>query len=362
MVLKSILNSPIAKYLLFGICFGLLFPICAWLFELILNNLNFTLNNVKIIHKSNPIIYMIDTAPLFLGIAFLIVGLKQNNTIKLNNTLEEKVLIKTQELQDQTENTQKLYQNLLESISYSQRIQSSLLPDTKSLKKLFKDSLLYYLPRDTVSGDFPFIFQSADCIYIAAVDCTGHGVPGALMSFVGHFTLNEILSVHPNLSPAEALDKLHIKVQKTLRQDAGETKSADGMDIALIKINVNSLCIEYAGANRPLYLIQNNNFLEVKPDRYPIGGINYHNRKPFVNHSYQLKKHDALLFNTDGLSDQFGGNNGKHKFTSKKLREIIESNKLASMQTMKELIETEFESWKGNRKQIDDVLMIGIKL
>jgi serine phosphatase RsbU (regulator of sigma subunit) len=355
-------NNSIFKYLIFGVCFGLLFPVFACVIELILNNSSLTIANLKVIHNRNPIIYMIDTAPIFLGIAFLVAGIKQENIVQLNNTLEQKVTLKTQELKDQTENTQKLYQNLLESINYSHRIQSSLLPDEMALNKIFNHSFLYYLPKDTVSGDFPFIFQNNNHVYLAAVDCTGHGVSGALMSFVGHFSLNEILSLHPNLSPAEVLDQLHVKVQKTLRQDSIELKSADGMDIALIKINIENLCFEYAGAHRPLYLIQNNNFTEIKPDRFPIGGINYHNRTSFTNHCYQLKKEDAFLFNTDGLSDQFGGIDGKQKFTSKRLREIIESNKSSLIQEIKNTIETEFENWKGKHKQTDDVLMIGVKL
>jgi serine phosphatase RsbU (regulator of sigma subunit) len=252
---------------------------------------------------------------------------------------------------------------ITESINYSHRIQSSLLPTEDFLQNTFKDLFMFYKPKDVVSGDFPYFYKNEDYAYIATVDCTGHGVPGALMSFIGYFTLNQIMNENKHTKPTgQILDELHDKIQKTLRQDVNQNAAKDGMDVALCKINLKNLVLEFSGAHRPLYLVINDVFSEIKGDKYPIGGMHYKTRKPFISHAFQLTKGDSILFNTDGLPDQFGGNNGKEKFMSKRVRDLIANNKNHSMDEMKHLFENEFETWKGNSKQMDDVLMIGIKV
>lgn len=252
---------------------------------------------------------------------------------------------------------------ITESINYSYRIQSSLMPTEAVLQSHFPDSFMLYLPKDVVSGDFPFIYAIDDVVYVAAIDCTGHGVPGALMSFIGYFTLNQIMSLFATSKNAgEILDMLHAEVQAKLKQDTGESDSKDGMDVALVKINTKTLEVEFAGAHRPLYLIRDNALEEIKSDKYPIAGMYYKTRQPFVNHVLQLRKGDSLLFNTDGLPDQFGGVGGKFKFMSKKVRAIIEATIPQDMSSVKKEFEKEFYEWKGNTKQMDDVLLIGIKL
>ncbi len=251
--------------------------------------------------------------------------------------------------------------SITESINYSYRIQNSLMPTQQTLTALFAKSFIFYRSKDIVSGDFPYIYQKGNAVFVAAVDCTGHGVPGALMSLIGYFTLNQIMSEAADYNPAQVLDLLHERVQKTLKQDTGDSQAKDGMDIALCKINLKDEIIEFAGAHRPLYHLTNGELNEIKADRYPIAGMHYKNRKPFVNNVLPLKKNDALYFNTDGLPDQFGGADGKQKFMSKRVREIIQENAQTDIQKVGELFVNEFDSWKGNYKQMDDVLLIGIK-
>jgi serine phosphatase RsbU (regulator of sigma subunit) len=216
---------------------------------------------------------------------------------------------------------------ITESINYSHRIQSSLLPTEKTLLSHFTDGFIFYVPKDVVSGDFPFIYKKGNITYIAAVDCTGHGVPGALMSLIGHFILEQIMAeCSLEATSGELLDELHAKVQRTLKQDTGESTASDGMDIALLKVDTKNQTVDFAGAHRPLYYIQNNEIFEIKADKYPIGGMHYKNRKQFQNHTIKVNKGDLLVFNTDGLPDQFGGELGKERFMSKRIKELLLNN------------------------------------
>ncbi len=251
--------------------------------------------------------------------------------------------------------------SITESINYSYRIQNSLMPTQKTLQHFFPQSFVFYKSKDIVSGDFPYIYQKGDSVFVAAVDCTGHGVPGALMSFIGYFTLNQIMSETHEYSAAEVLDTLHERVQKTLKQDTGDSEARDGMDIALCKINRKTNSVEFAGAHRPLYIYTQGELQEVKGDRYPIAGMYYKNRQAFVNHTLTLKNGDAIFFNTDGLPDQFGGPDGKQKFMSKRIKTLISENAHQDSVALSELFINAFDNWKGKHKQMDDVLLIGIK-
>lgn len=251
--------------------------------------------------------------------------------------------------------------SITESIQYSYRIQNALMPTQQTLRQFFPECFMFYRSKDIVSGDFPYIYQKGENTFIAAVDCTGHGVPGALMSFIGYFTLNQIMNEPFDYSPGKILDLLHERVQKTLKQDTGDTQAKDGMDIALCKINRKDLVIEFAGAHRPLYHYSEGIVNEFKGDKYPIAGMYYKNRQAFTNHSLKVKPNDSIFMNTDGLPDQFGGSDGKQKFMSKRVKELIGTCATNSVQDMEQLFVHEFETWKGPYKQMDDVLLIGIK-
>ncbi len=252
---------------------------------------------------------------------------------------------------------------ITESINYSKRIQSAIIPETKHIQQFLPNSFIYYKPRDVVSGDFPwFAHQGENILYIAAVDCTGHGVPGALISLIGYFILNDIVSKHEDISAGEVLDLLDQGVTKTLRQEDMDSSTRDGMDIGLCKINLRKKEFEYAGAHRPLYLVQNKELVEIKGDRFPIGGGQHKKRTNFTTTKLGYNQGDQLYLFSDGLPDQFGGmGNSLMKYSPRKLREVIMENQGIEMNEMHQKIDESFENWKGNRKQTDDILLIGIK-
>jgi len=249
-----------------------------------------------------------------------------------------------------------------ESINYAQRIQSSILPSNNIIQEYLPNSFIFYLPRDVVSGDFPWFFKKEDIIYLAVVDCTGHGVPGALLSFIGYFQLNNIVDHDINYSAGQILDKLHFGVRTTLKQDRVDAEARDGMDIALLRIDIKKKEIQFAGAHRPLYLLRKGVLEEFKGNRKAIGGIPHRKKaeNDFENHIVEIKKGDKIFFFSDGLPDQVGGPDGK-KYSSQRIRENIVVNKDLSMQQYASLFSNDFKKYKGKNKQIDDVLLIGIE-
>ena len=248
-----------------------------------------------------------------------------------------------------------------ESINYAQRIQSAILPSSAFIHSKFPDSFINYHPRDVVSGDFPWFMQKGDDMYIAAVDCTGHGVPGALISLIGYFILNDVLNSQKITDVGQILDRLHHGVTKTLKQDA-QSHTRDGMDIALSKINTKEMTLEYAGAHRPLLHYRTGRGLEqIKGNRFPVGGGEYKIRTNFTSHFIALEPGDEIYMFSDGITDQFGGSNNR-KFSIKRLRSIIERQQHNNMDEMGTILKNAFEVWKGDRRQTDDVLIIGIKI
>jgi PAS domain S-box-containing protein len=249
-----------------------------------------------------------------------------------------------------------------DSINYAQRIQSSILPDIRTVREYLPKSFIYYKPRDVVSGDFPWFFKQGNDIYIAVVDCTGHGVPGALLSFVGYFLLNNIVDRDRRISASEVCDLLHHGVRKTLKQESEEAEARDGMDIAFCKINYFDRELQYAGAHRPLYMLRKGELVEYKGDRKAIGGIPHKKKEEenFTNYIIPYQRGDKFFFFSDGLPDQLGGPEGK-KYSPKRIREMILENKDLPIEKYSNLFTEDFEIWKGEGKQIDDVLLIGIE-
>jgi PAS domain S-box-containing protein len=249
-----------------------------------------------------------------------------------------------------------------DSIDYAQRIQQSIIPSTEVIRKQLPHSFIFYKPRDIVSGDFPWYADRSNNLYIAAVDCTGHGVPGALLSFIGYFTLNNIVDHRKAYSAGEICDMLHQGVRTTLRQDVEGASARDGMDIAFCKINILKNEVEYAGAHRPLYLLRNGEIIEYKGDRKAIGGIPIGKKpeEPFTTHYIKPEKGDKIFFFSDGLPDQLGGPERK-KYSSKRIREMIVEHRNYTMGEFNKLFEEDFLEWKTGIKQTDDVLLIGIE-
>ena len=252
---------------------------------------------------------------------------------------------------------------ITDSINYAFRLQNAIMPSQRLMKKCFPDSFMLYLPRDIVSGDFPWIYRKGDITYIAAVDCTGHGVPGAMLSLIGYFILNQIVSQPGELSPKEILTLLHQGVKDTLRQNMEGANAKDGMDVALCKINRKTMELEFAGAHRPLYHVHNGILNEYKGTRAAIGGVAMPGKPEpqFKNHNILLKQGDCIYIFSDGLPDQFGGPDG-NKFFPKRIKHKITENHGIGMPEMYELFSNDFRNWLGKGNQIDDILLIGIRL
>jgi PAS domain S-box-containing protein len=276
---------------------------------------------------------------------------KLESVLVVSHDITERKII---ELEIQNKN-----KKITESINYAKRIQTAILPNTKLINRALPDSFILYKPRDVVSGDFPWFMQIKDDIFIAAVDCTGHGVPGALLSLIGYFLLNDIVRSRKVTEPGKILDLLDEGVTTTLRQDEDST-TKDGMDIALCKINLLAGEVEYAGAHRPLYIMKNGVMEEIKGNKFPIGGGIFKNQTNFTNTKVKLSKGDSIYYSSDGFPDQFGGTEGR-KFGPKKTREIIERVHALPMKEAMHVFDQEWEGWRGNTKQTDDVLLIGIK-
>ena len=252
--------------------------------------------------------------------------------------------------------------SITDSINYAQNIQRSIVPDELVFQESFREAFVFWRPKDIVSGDFPWLFKKKDHIYVAAIDCTGHGVPGAMMSFVGYILLDEINSVPECLPPGQVLDQLHKSVVDKLQKNT-KFGSHDGMDVALCRINIPKKEVEFAGANRPLYYMQNNELKVIKGNRKPIGGRSYkREEESFTTHDLKLEADDSIFLFSDGLQDQFGGPEVREKkYSPRRIRAMIEENHGKSMTDIGKNFEADFDNWKGSRKQIDDVLLLGIK-
>lgn len=250
-----------------------------------------------------------------------------------------------------------------DSINYAQRIQTSILPDTNFLQRYFPRSFIFYRPKDVVSGDFPWFVKKDETFYVAAVDCTGHGVPGALLSFIGYFLLNNIVNVDDGFDAAQILELLHQDVRTTLKQNDEGNNGRDGMDLALCKIDKENKVIQFAGAHNPLYLLRDGELIEYKGSRKGIGGkpLLKKKEKYFENHEIPYQDGDKIFIFSDGLPDQLGGDK-RRKYQTKRIKEaLIESDDL-TMAHFARHFSTDFYEWMGEEKQVDDVLLIGIEL
>ena len=247
------------------------------------------------------------------------------------------------------------------SINYAKYIQQTILPADKFMKNLLKDYFLLYLPKDIVSGDFYWIRKIAQNLIIAIADCTGHGVPGALVSMLGLSFLNDITRTSATLHANTILEKLRLKVKKAFKQKSELAKQKDGMDIALAIINTETLQLEFAGAYNPLYIFRKSNnssdFFIIPADRQPIGI--YINEKPFTNHSFQLHHNDTIYMFTDGFADQFGPNG---KLSIKRFKTYLSQIFDKPLPQQKSLLLNYLKNWQQNYPQIDDILVLGFKI
>ncbi|MGQ0829171.1 MAG: SpoIIE family protein phosphatase [Bacteroidota bacterium] len=278
--------------------------------------------------------------------------------------LEVQVQERTSEIVEQKKIIEEKNKDITDSINYARRIQEAILPAKELKRQLFKNAFVLFKPKDIVSGDFYWLTEKNGKKLIAAADCTGHGVPGALMSMIGTNLLNQIVNESGITQPADILNKLHTDVRKSLKQDAEFSETRDGMDIALISIssttlNDKSTIVEYAGAHRPLWIIRNNKLEEIKADKFSIGGLQTENNRSFTNHVITLSENDCIYIFSDGFADQFGGPSGK-KFMSKQFKELILSVHQKPIEEQEKILDETFEQWKAINSQVDDILVIGI--
>ncbi len=238
-------------------------------------------------------------------------------------------------------------------------ISAAILPDVKLIYKTLKQSFILYLPKDIVSGDFYAFAQMRNKVLIAAADCTGHGVAGAFMSMIGSSLLNQIINERNITDPALILDHLNEGIIHSLKQK--ENESSDGMDISICTFDFIKNELLFAGANRPLWLIRNNELQFYKPDKMPIGGLQTITDEKFSQHIIQLQKNDTIYIFSDGYTDQFGGEKGK-KLMTRRFREVLLSIQNKTMHEQELFLNEYFENWKGINEQVDDVLVIGIRI
>lgn len=286
---------------------------------------------------------------IFLGmfiIMIIIVFLQLRKNKKQNKLIiEQKSILEHQK------------QEITDSINYSKRIQTAILPDLNEIKQNLDDFFILYQPKDIVSGDFYYFNKVNNDVFIAAADCTGHGVPGAFMSLVGSKEL-KITNAMTN-SPAQILKHLNNGVKDTLRQNHIDG-TKDGMDIALVRIN--GTTVRYSAANRPLWILKKDTHVveEIKATKTAIAGFTEDDFE-FEEHEINLAKGDTIYLFSDGYADQFGGDKQK-KMTTKRFREFVLSIKDKSMHEQQLELQSFFNSWQGNTEQVDDLLVIGIRI
>jgi len=285
--------------------------------------------------------------------------LTETNAHLITATFRERAL--KQELEATKTLIEAQSKKILDSINYSLRIQQSIIPSDNEFKEVLNEHFVYYKPKDVVSGDFPWMFQRGDYVYVASIDCTGHGVPGAMMSMIGNLLLNSIVSNGELKTPSEILAELHKAVISTLKQDAVGNKAADGMDAALCRINYKENELLFSGAHLPMIFMRNGELEMFKGDKFPVGGLQYRNRNTYSDHKIELEKGDKFYIYSDGIIDQTGGEEGRKWMTSN-LKEFIQENNHLPMDALVEKVKTTFESYMGEYKQVDDVLLIGIEI
>lgn len=253
------------------------------------------------------------------------------------------------------------HQEVLDSVHYAKRIQLAILPTEEMVKTLLPDSFIFFKPKNIVSGDFYWVKQLSDSkILYAAVDCTGHGVPGAFMSILGYNLLEQTIKHLTSLNPATILTELCNAIIKSLKQTQEFESVKDGMDIALCLLDLKNLKIEFAGAHNPLYIIRNGELIEFKADNRAIG-FSYFKKTSFQNHEFDLKKGDCLYIFSDGFVDQKGGPN-RTKFFYTPFKQFLIDIHQKPLDEQRQLLDDKFMGWKKELNQIDDVLIFGVKV
>lgn len=364
---KSSTKDARVQYAIYGALFGFAFPVVATLFDAFMRDMGFGFASLVEVQKTQPLHWIIDTAPIFLGLFACLAGIKQQEVVEMNEGLEEKVQQRTEMLNEQNEELRTIHTELedsllriSQSINYAQRIQGAIVTNTQELKEAFPDSFVMFRPRDVVSGDFPWYLKKDDYHFFAAVDCTGHGVPGAFMSLIGYFLLNKIVKERGLVDTDKILCELHREVVNVLNQDA-DSEVHDGMDLALCRVNTSTGEVMFSGAGNPVYHVRGEDLMEYKGDFYSVGGTQYKKRKPYTAQKFEVKKGDVLTMFSDGITDQFS-QDGTTKFGYRKVKKHLVENPELGLGDIHSSFEEKMNGWMGDYRQMDDMLFMGVRL
>ncbi|MCB0476660.1 MAG: SpoIIE family protein phosphatase [Crocinitomicaceae bacterium] len=307
------------------------------------------------------VIYVIGAIAIIYGLIMLSLYRVKQQKKRLETIVKERtaeIAKQNEVLAEQKDEIELKNQDILDSIKYAKRIQDSILPPVEKMDAMFTDYFVLFKPKDIVSGDFYWAEKIDGKSLFAAVDCTGHGVPGAMVSVVGNNGLNRSVKEFNLRSPGAILDQLReIVIEAFNAQNNMDVK--DGMDIALCSIDYENLKLEYSGANNPCVIIRDGEIIETRPDKQPIG--QFINKTPFTNTVVDLQKGDTIYVYSDGYVDQFGGDKGK-KLKSRPFKNLLLTIQDLPMDRQREKLDNLFEEWRGNYEQIDDVCVFGVKI
>lgn len=293
-------------------------------------------------------------------ILVLYIKLRERKLMHEKRVLAEKVRSRTREVVEKSEELEKKNNDILDSINYARRIQEAILIPQSEIESYGLDSFIFFQPKDIVSGDFYWFNKSGDKVMFAAVDCTGHGVPGAFMSVVGYSLLDKIAGELEEPHPEIILNELSLGVEKFLRQKENETIPKDGMDMALVVYDKVKRVLEFSGAFNPLYLIRAGVVVEYKADRFPVGSYQQDEQKEFTRHTIDIQAGDTIYVFSDGFVDQFGGPDYK-KFKSRQFKLVLSEIAHLPVSAQSDFLERTLSDWKGTCEQLDDILVIGVQ-
>ena len=330
-------------------------------------------NNFKRRFKNEPkfsMIYVGIPVGIIISVILLVVFLYASDenfkaTLQLLTTLQLCILVfvlnkltkSKRIITEQKELLEEKNRQITDSIEYALRIQTAILPPNRLVKQYLSDSFIYYQPKDIVAGDFYWMDTVNDLVLFAACDCTGHGVPGAMVSVVCHNALNRAVREFGLTQPAAILDKTAQLVIENF--EGSDTEIKDGMDISMCALNPQTRKLEWAGANNPLWLIQNNELIETKADKQSIGKGD--DIKPFTNHEFDLSQGQSIYIFSDGFADQFGGE-PERKITKRRFKELIVSLQNIPLHEQGKALEKYIADFKGSIHQTDDILVIGVRV
>ncbi|MFQ3579940.1 MAG: triple tyrosine motif-containing protein, partial [Bacteroidales bacterium] len=315
---------------------------------------------------------------LLLICIYVFIKVRERQLIKEKDKLEFQVKERTMEINMQKEEIEQQRDRLNEtnnelrrinhlisdSLVYAKKIQEAMLPNPDVIKTYLSDFFLFFMPRDIVSGDFYWFYHLNDKIYLAAADCTGHGVPGAFMSMIGTTLLNEIVVEKEEYTPSEILLKLNAGVIKALNQQTGNSNLTqdDGMDITICAIDKSKNKVEIACANHVVYIVDDDEMITIQGECISIGGMfSVVGKRQYSNYVFPLNSGMLIYMFSDGYQDQFGGEKNK-KFLGSKFKEMLYNNRHYPMNKQRDILEERFKDWKGGNKQVDDILVMGLKL